>query len=212
MAELVDALGLGSSRLICGGSSPLIDIIMFIKEFYLKDKSICDDLITYFDQSNNKTPGVTINSLRGSCVDKSVKDSTDVSTTLYDPNPAIQKYLKELTNITTKYRKNFPMLDEYASWGLTEGFNIQFYKPGQGYHHWHTENCSRYTMHRCLAWMTYLNDVYIGGGTRFYHQKKTIWARKGKTVIWPTDWSYTHKGITAPFENKYIITGWFGYA
>ena len=26
VAELVDALGLGSSRAICGGSSPLIDI------------------------------------------------------------------------------------------------------------------------------------------------------------------------------------------
>ena len=31
------------------------------------------------------------------------------------------------------------------------------------------------------------------------------------TVIWPVDWTYTHRGIVSPTETKYIATGWFNY-
>ena len=36
-------------------------------------------------------------------------------------------------------------------------------------------------------------------------------AEKGKTVIWPAEWTHTHRGIVAPKETKYIATGWYGY-
>ena len=64
---------------------------------------------------------------------------------------------------------------------------------------------------RHLVWMTYLNDIEEGGGTDFLHQDYTVKPKKGKTVIWPSDWTYTHKGQVAPNEDKYIITGWFDY-
>jgi hypothetical protein len=59
--------------------------------------------------------------------------------------------------------------------------------------------------------MTYLNTVKDGGGTEFFHQKLTTSAEQGKTLIWPADWTHTHRGITSPTEEKYIITGWYSF-
>lgn len=185
---------------------------MFAKEFYLRDKTICGDLIDLFNQNKDQQiKGKIFNQLKGYCADPSVKDSVDFALNLTSPYAAVQKYLSELRIITEKYYKSFPSANAYGEWGMTTGFNIQYYKPGGGYKNWHTESACLHNCSRHLVWMTYLNDVWIGGGTKFKHQRKTIWARRGKTVIWPSDWTYTHKGQIAPFENKYIITGWYNW-
>jgi hypothetical protein len=59
--------------------------------------------------------------------------------------------------------------------------------------------------------MTYLNTVTDQGGTEFLHQNLTVNAEQGKTLIWPADWTYTHRGVISPTQEKYIITGWFNY-
>ena len=60
--------------------------------------------------------------------------------------------------------------------------------------------------------MTYLTDVVgEGGETEFYYQKLKIKPKKGLTLIWPSDWTHTHRGIPAPDEEKVIITGWIHY-
>ena len=59
--------------------------------------------------------------------------------------------------------------------------------------------------------MTYLNDVADRGETEWYYQKLKIKPKKGLTVLWPTDWTYTHRGIPSPSQLKYIITGWYSY-
>ena len=56
--------------------------------------------------------------------------------------------------------------------------------------------------------MTYLNDVE-DGGTEFYYQKLKTKAKKGLTLIWPTDFTHTHRGIVSKTKEKYIVTGWF---
>ena len=63
-------------------------------------------------------------------------------------------------------------------------------------------------MSRALVYMTYLNDV-SNGGTEFLYQEFKTEARKGLTLIWPAEWTHTHKGIVSPDKEKYIITGWF---
>jgi hypothetical protein len=58
--------------------------------------------------------------------------------------------------------------------------------------------------------MTYLNDV-PEGGTEFMYQKLTSPAKKGLTLIWPSDWTHAHRGQICNTHTKYIITGWFNY-
>ena len=59
--------------------------------------------------------------------------------------------------------------------------------------------------------MTYLNDVTDGGETDFFYQRIKIPPKKGLTVIWPADWTYTHRGIPSKTQDKFIVTGWFNY-
>ena len=58
--------------------------------------------------------------------------------------------------------------------------------------------------------MTYLNDVK-DGGTEFLYQNLKTKAEKGLTLIWPSAWTHTHKGIISPTKEKYIITGWYAF-
>ena len=56
--------------------------------------------------------------------------------------------------------------------------------------------------------MTYLNDGE-DGGTEFLYQKIASPAKKGLTLIWPANWTHTHRGIISSTNEKIIITGWF---
>ena len=56
--------------------------------------------------------------------------------------------------------------------------------------------------------MTYLNDVEDGGGKEFKYQKLRFNAKKGTTLIWPPDFTHTHRGVISPTQEKYISTGW----
>jgi hypothetical protein len=56
-----------------------------------------------------------------------------------------------------------------------------------------------------------LNDVHDAGETEFLLQKVKAKPTKGLSLIWPSDWTHTHRGIVSPTEEKYIITGWFDF-
>lgn len=179
----------------------------FILKDKLKNLDLCDKLIEYHKVSPYKQPGASTYG----AVDKI---STDIG---IDPSqyehPTVLEYLKELQVILEKYMKKYPMSNYYAPFQIRENINIQHYKLGEGYPTWHTERANSLlpTVNRHLVFMTYLNDVDDGGGTEFYHQKLITKARKGSTLIWPADWTHTHRGIVSPTEEKYIITGWYSF-
>jgi hypothetical protein len=59
--------------------------------------------------------------------------------------------------------------------------------------------------------MTYLNDINDGGETEFLYQNIKIKPKKGLTLIFPADWTFTHRGIASSTEEKFIVTGWYNY-
>ena len=111
------------------------------------------------------------------------------------------------------YLVEYPMAGAYGNFGLVSRTNLQFYPPGGGYKVYHTERTGRGEPEgsRHLVFMTYLNDVTDAGGTEYLHQKVILQPVKGLTVIWPADWTFTHRGVPSPTEAKGIITGWFNY-
>ena len=90
-------------------------------------------------------------------------------------------------------------------------FNIQKYVPGGHFKLPHTERTSINTLHRLFAFMTYLNDVEDGGSTTFVHQNLEIQPERGKTLIWPAEWTHAHRGNVVNLGVKYIITGWMHF-
>jgi hypothetical protein len=177
----------------------------FIFEDTLEDLSLCDRLVTHH-RNARKSPGKVFNGL----VDKSFKDSTDC---VLDDPALEQDYINALQKITDKYIQMYPSCDLYSPWSIKETINIQHYAPGQGFKGWHTERvCAEpVCASRHLVFMTYLNDVTDQGGTEFMNQRFTATATKGKTLIWPADWTHTHRGVVSPSQDKFIVTGWYSF-
>ena len=107
------------------------------------------------------------------------------------------------------------MLSLLAASGAKVGFleppQIQHYEPGGAFFGEHYESSGLDIAHRVLAFQTNLNTVKEGGGTKFIYQDYVSPAKKGVTNIWPAGFTHTHRGIPAPKEHKYIITGWLSY-
>jgi hypothetical protein len=148
-------------------------------------------------------------------VDPQKKDSFDVSVDLVPPELlnkyGIDRYYAELQRCLQQYVEQHPLLKQVGTYRVTESPSIQHYRPGGGFKMPHFERGGYATTTRMLTWMTYLNDVKDGGGTHFVYQKHTFEARKGRTLIWPSDFTHTHYGVVSPTEHKYIITGWMNF-
>ena len=177
----------------------------FIKEFHFseEDMSICDGLIEY--HSNNteyKWAGDTQGAKGG-------KKSTDVTIHPSSRNPVFLKYRQLLYGYLREYLNTYD--NPLNKLRIAEGMNVQHYKPSEGFLSWHCERISQQVHQRALVFMTYLNDVHDGGGTDFKYQGKRHHARKGKTLIWPSDFTHTHRGEPSPTEEKYVATGWFSH-
>lgn len=175
---------------------------------WIIDPKICDDLIKFFEANKNRQVEGKVGGTHNQRVDHKVKKSTDIC--MYGADSAFDKYNEALQKCLEKYMERYPeVLKNYANFNTTyEGYNIQKYEPGGGFYTWHCERDNG-NNRRCLVFMTYLNDVK-NGGTEFKYQKLTTPAKKGLTVIWPTDFTHMHRGVVAK-ETKYIITGWYNY-
>ena len=188
----------------------------FIEGWYINPK-VCDDLITYFEQSPKKERGGTLNTSTGKFQTK--KNSTKISNDLGvfhrdEKDEPVKNYRIELGKVLNKYKEKYKYCDiNHTAWSLSEPFNIQKYEPHEGFLGYHCEKSSGRGVGslRHLVFMTYLNDVTDGGETEFFYQKLKVKPKKGLTLIWGADWTFTHKGITSPTQTKYIATGWYSY-
>jgi len=181
--------------------------VNFMGGWYMEDTSICDDLINFYEDSPNKKAGLTANR-----IDKKIKDSTDIEIDNVDISTPIVNYLSILKETVNQYKEIYFYCNKNTSpWGIKETFNLQKYNPNQGFYGWHTERNSSANSLRHLVFMTYLNNVTDKGETEFYYQKLKIKPEKGLTLIWPTDWTFTHRGIVSSTQTKYIATGWYSF-
>jgi len=176
----------------------------FIGGWYIEPK-ICDNLVKYFENNKHRqVPGALGNDHR---IQEDFKKSTDIllrgdDTLLDEYNIQLQKCLNEYIKIYPEINTH---LQKFSS--NVQGYVIQKYNPGEGYFRLHCERDSYNS--RCLVFMTYLNTVK-DGGTIFKYQNVTTQAKKGLTLIWPTDFTHMHKGQICN-ETKYIITGWYNF-
>ena len=177
--------------------------VPFIGAWYI-DPKICDQLIAYHNGAP-KHEGVSSSGE----VNKLVKDSIDC----HVEGPVRETYLSAVWDCTKHYIDRYPYCAHGGpSWSIREKVNIQYYPPGAGFHALHCERRNTEpSIRRHLVFLTFLNDVYKGGETEFHHQGLKVPARKGLTLIWPTDWTFLHRGIPSFDEEKYVATGWYSY-
>jgi len=179
----------------------------FIGGWFISPK-ICDGLVSYFNEfRQHAVPGKYNISGKGK-IKKSFKDSLDLPIKVNNLDKEILNYKIELHKLLKLYIKKYPDINNYTKFMLHD-FNIQKYNKKGGFKEWHCERNSKFDMGRVLVFMTYLNDIE-NGGTHFKYQKITTPSIKGLTLIWPTDFTHTHKGQIVNKE-KIITTGWFEF-
>jgi len=190
--------------------------MQFISEFQV-EQELCDSLITLHkiaDERGLVTRGKlgTYNDYK---VDTNLKDSYDLGLEIVPDDLAIKyripDFYQALKNCYDQYIRQHEILKNLGPLELGESPIIQHYKPGGGFKFAHFERATMMTSRRALVWMMYLNDVTDEGGTHFVYQDYTATPRKGKLLIWPTDFTHTHKGVVSPTQDKYIITGWLSF-
>ncbi len=182
-----------------------LPIESFIQGWYMED-SICDDIINLFnDRKEHWTTGMT-----GDKIQPYKKKSTELSIDKDDTCEPIFSYRTQLQWCLEQYVKIYPELVWGGRFNIDTNFNIQHYKVNEGFNYYHYERDDLSTCSRNLVFMTYLNDV-ADGGTEFKYQNLITSAKKGLTLIWPTDFTHTHRGVISKTKEKYIVTGWYSY-
>lgn len=171
-------------------------------------ESITDKLLELYNENLDKTLDGVIADQK---VDKNVKDSKDLSIDPYYFEPPMNEYRTYLQECLEQYLKIYPDSNDVQPFNILSNINIQHYSVGGGFKEYHFENDGSFDKGaRNLVFMTYLNTVE-DGGTQFYYQDITVPAIKGLTVIWPSYWTHTHKGVISKTQEKTIITGWYSF-
>ena len=187
-----------------------IDQTNFIGSWLISNNTLLDNIINFFEENSHLH--------NQGAIDKGIilneKKTTDLTINPIDLKKKeyliINQYFEELFDCYIDYRNQWSFLKDTIKILDIPSFNIQRYLPGDHFSKIHTERSSTSTTHRVFAWMTYLNDVQDEHGvkTNFTHfgiKKKT---EKGKTLIWPAEWTHAHSGEVLTEGKKYIITGW----
>ena len=183
----------------------------FIGSWTIEPLSLCDELISFFEahpdhQAQGKTAG-GLNLASKNSVDLTIRPR---ELSQHDHQP-VREYLDALFSCHRDYLEQWSFLKNVMPRVEISSFNIQRYEPGGHFLKLHSERTTLATSHRVLAWMTYLNDVEDGGSTHFHHQNLEIQPSKGKTLIWPAEWTHAHKARVLNHGVKYIITGWMHF-
>tara|TARA_B100002019_G_scaffold170606_1_gene147501 strand:- start:2684 stop:3304 length:621 start_codon:yes stop_codon:yes gene_type:complete len=178
------------------------------------DEGVVDGIVDFYNTQTifEKWPGETIDDNGGGMVNPKIKDSLDNPVFIGITDPRVRDFTGEVNRVMSNYVDRFPLCAKTNVWKMEEFFNLQYYKPGGGYHLWHCErqSSSRSNTYRHMVWMTYLNTV-PDGGTEWFHQDLYVPAKKGRTVIWPADWTFHHRGRKSDTSDKLIATGWYHF-
>ena len=183
----------------------------FIGAYNIENDSLCEKIVSFFEENKDLQSQGAV----GDGVDEKIKKSTDI--TIYPNNLKEEKfflfkdYLNSLNKCYQDYRETYPFLKKFITKVDLGYFNIQKYLPGGHFAELHSERTSLQNLHRLFAWMTYLNDVDDGGTTDIDYFDIKVKPEKGKTLIWPAEWTHAHTGSILKSGKKYIITGWMHF-
>lgn len=193
---------------------------------------ICKLIIDNFEKEKYKYEGITAGGLK-----KEIKDTTDLNIPqnnnnddnyVYKSWPKIFKLLEKELNMNIKIyvsqldklinenhkveNSNNLFYTFNTSFLTNEGFMIQKYVKNKGRYIYHDDfqvnwNTKKF---RVITFLWYLNTVEEGGETEIWCNYN-IKPETGKLLLFPSSWTFPHRGKIPISSDKYIITGWIYY-
>lgn len=198
-----------------------INFIGFYRNVF--PENYCGHLITEFNKLMDL--GITGNRFLSEKITKNYKDDESIILNgraaapliqTFNDNLPIRMFFEGLHQCFDKYALKFPTCNQDKLKAYLVKMQCTF--PGGGYHIWHHENGKFATeeegANRVLVYSFYLNSFKPeqAGETEFYYQQLRVRPEENMMVIWPADWTHTHRGnVVHGQQNKYILTGWFTY-
>ena len=170
------------------------------------DKQYIKEIISFFEKSADLPLVQKPKELKHS-VDQDAIFFNNPDTIQVVPNYFTSYFFQVLwEKIIPLYTDQFSILSQTQLAG--EELKMKRIKPGGGFHTWHYEGLGEYSK-RKLVCQLYLNDISNAGETEFLYQNKRVNAKEGRMLVFPADWTHTHRG-NPPIgtNNKYIITTW----
>jgi hypothetical protein len=180
-------------------------------------EELCNDIIELYENDDRKYDGITQGGLQ-----KKIKNTTDLIIPKNNEKwEKIEKCLyKELHKNILKYIKHIncesynPEFNNGRDANIFKnknleapGFMIQKYEKNVGEYVYHDDFSIENNKHRIITFLWYLNDVEEGGETQFWDSYK-IKPKTGKLILFPSWWTYQHRGLMPKSNNKYILTNW----
>ena len=167
-------------------------------------KKFCKKVIEKFNNDDNTYRGITA---RGHS--KNVKRSLDLCIS------SLENWKKEDNIFYESLHKNYNNYLEHLNKHLKgvafcpnnlidTGYQIQRTDPGEFYvfHHDFNRDTIRY-----FTFIWYLNDVEHDVYTEFIDGTR-VQPKAGRFLMFPSTWTYIHRGYPPKNEVKYICTGW----
>lgn len=164
----------------------------------------CRAMIRQFEKDPHKGPGITMGGLN-----VAVKDSTDLCLSSHESWKTFDEILcKSIGVIWIRFLEHLKRCDmriDLHSGFRDNGYNIKKYEKGRGHYDWHQDShiYPNANNHRAFTILWYLNTVKEGGETCF--RNRTISPVQGKALIFPSTFTYMHKGCMPVSGPKYII-------
>ena len=179
----------------------------FIGEFMLNDINLCNEVMNFMDDNID----LQRSGLVGGKINNDIKKTKDIpihpKKLKLESHIFFKKIIENINDMFCQYTNEYKFLKKYYDYRIPS-FNIQKYDVNDHYKGEHCERDSDLNNNRYFAWMIYLNDVKSGGKTCFTNQSIEISPKKGKVLIWPSDWTHSHYASEVKSGEKFILTGW----
>ena len=177
----------------------------FIAGWYSDDHSLLDSLLDYTQTGLDRKPAVSSKGAVNTNIKHGWDSRLDVNVDLH------AQYKQHLQSVLDLYIALYPYSNRQSAFDLEYPTLCQHYPRSGGYKVWHCERASKgHDSARHLVFMTYLNTL-DDGGTEFLHQNILVKAERGLTIIWPCDWTFTHRGQISQTSEKMVVTGWLRF-
>ena len=119
---------------------------------------------------------------------------------------------KRFDDILEKYKQDVKVhkkaLPEKSAW---EEIRIKRYRAGRGNFLDHVDVGDYISARRFLVFFVYLNNVAEGGETEFPDLDLTISPECGKLLVFPSIWTFLHRGNVPISNDKYILGSYKHY-
>jgi len=128
--------------------------------------------------------------------------------------PIYQEFKNKMRDVLLRYKQEIGNTNLHHLKCL-ETPNIIRYIPndpdGKNYFHPHSDTWCMRTASRQLSIILYLNDVEEGGGTTFTDLNMTVQPKKGRLLVFPSFYTFTHQGEAPISGPKYIVVSWIHF-